>query len=323
MTVSNCCSLRAVAALLALAGLAGHAFADKHLTPDMLRDMPPQQVKAYVLAQVQAQAQRRAQASPTDTDVTPPVLTKFSLAAAAQAGGFITGNVALTDDLSGISDFYAYGYGPNGQFVSVSLYENYPGKKESGTVSGSTNVYTQAGDYLFDYAYAYDAAGNYSSYDAAALAALGNNVVSISNSAGVDVQPPTLLGGKILTAKVSLSAFQPGTTLPAYAGVEVRSKDTGDTLVSGIRYASAAFCLLDGSSCFYLNANPRAAGKTASVFQLGSQPVYYGVATGEFHLRDLYLSDMANNSTSLTSTEFGGSTDFKLLFPSVVITLKP
>ena len=53
--------LRALAAALISAGLTGPALADKAITPDMLKDMPLPQVKAYVAKKIQEQAQRRAQ----------------------------------------------------------------------------------------------------------------------------------------------------------------------------------------------------------------------------------------------------------------------
>ena len=155
------------------------------------------------------------------------------------------------------------------------------------------------------------------------LAALGNNVVTITNRFGVDAVPPTLVSGKILTPTVSLSAFQPGTSIPLYAGVQVKTKDSGDTIVSGLRYVSADFCMLDSSACFRVQTYPNAAGSPQGTYQMGSQPANWWPSPGDYHLNYVYLEDLAGNTTYLTSTEFGGTTNFKKLFPSVVITLEP
>ena len=257
MNIFHSSPLRALAAALISAGLTGPALADKAITPDMLKDMPLPQVKAYVAKKIQEQAQRRARAGLTDADVTPPVLTKFSMNPTAAAGAYMTGTMSVSDDMSGFVNLYAYGYGTNGMFVGVSKNADYPSKKASGPIIGMVSPYAQTGDYVIVYAYAHDLAGNYVSYDAAALAALGNTKVTVTNNFGVDAVAPRLVSGKILTPTVSLSAFQPGTNIAVYAGVEVRTKDAGDTIVSGLRYVYGNFCLLDTSTCFQLYNLPQ------------------------------------------------------------------
>ena len=56
---------------------------------------------------------------------------------------------------------------------------------------------------------------------------------------------------------------------------------------------------------------------------MGGQLAHLGLAPGEYHLAYVSMADMAENFTDLQSTEFGGTTDFTKLFPSVVITLEP
>ena len=55
----------------------------------------------------------------------------------------------------------------------------------------------------------------------------------------------------------------------------------------------------------------------------GTEPGQYGAPAGSYQLRSLLVLDNAGNATNLTSTAFGGETDFGALFPggtTIVVT---
>lgn len=309
------------AALGALSlGLALPAAAGSTLTPEQLAKLPPAAQKQYVLERV---AQQKARAALSGTDVTSPTLTQFDVKSVVAAGTPVTAKVQLSDDLSGVTNFYAYASGPSNA-MGVNLYLNYPSTSVKAVASRSTHRYVAPGSYVFDWAYAYDEAGNYSYYDGTMLAALGNTTVTVTNSKAADSIAPSLVGGKLLTTKVSLSATQPGTDHAVYAGLSLNFTDSGQGATAGVAYTSANFCLEDGSSCFWLWASNGVEGQSSAKFTLGGQPSSYGVAPGRYYLYYAYASDHAENYVSYFSTRFGGSTDFaNLLVNGDMITVKP
>lgn len=308
----------------ALLGAPFAALAARVLTPEDLRQMPAAEAKAYVLARVAEQASRRARAHAGADDLTPPVLTAFNAAAKAKAGGMLNASFSATDDMSGVLVFNAYAYNSTGGSISAGAYDNLPLTKQKGAASGSINPYASPGSYTFDWAYLYDVAGNYTYLAGADLAALGNTVVTVTNATGYDATPPALSSGKVLTPTVSLSATHPGTNQAAYAGVELQATDAGGNVVSGLAWAWANFCLPDGSTCFSVYGNSYPTGQSRSTVKLGAQPGNYSNLTvGTYQLVSVQLVDNAYNVQYLTSTEFGGETDFSLYFPSTTITLKP
>ena len=282
--------------------------------------MPPLAQKQYVLERV---AQQKALAALTGTDVTGPTLTQFDAKSSVAAGSAATVKVQLSDDLSGVGGFYAYSFGPSNA-LSVSLYQPYPATSVKSVASNTVNRYAAPGSYVFNWAYAYDDAGNYTYYDQQALAALGNATVTVTNPKATDSVGPTLVGGKLLTTKVSLSTNQPGTDHGSYAGLSLSFTDSGEQAISGVNYASAIFCLEDNTQCFGTWASNGVEGQGSAKFTLGGQPSNYGIAPGRYYLSYVYATDYASNYVYLISTRFGGSTDFStLLVNGDMITVKP
>lgn len=301
-------------------GLALPAAAGTTLTPEQLAKLPPIAQKQYVLERV---AQQKARAALTGTDVTGPTLTQFDAKPSVAAGSAATAKVQLSDDLSGVAAFYAYTSGPS-EAVRVNLYQAYPVTSVKSVASSTVNRYAAPGSYVFTWAYAYDDAGNYTYYDQQALAALGNTTVTVSNPKAADSILPTLVGGKLLTTKLSLSATQPGTDHGPYAGLSLSFTDSGEGATSGASYTGAEFCLADGSNCFWTWSSNGVEGQGSAKFTLGGQPSNYGVAPGRYYLRYVYVTDYANNAAYFYNTRFGGSTDFAtLLVNGDLITVKP
>jgi hypothetical protein len=302
---------------LALMAAPFAASAARVLTPEELRLLPPSEAKAYVLKRVAEQARPGRSARADAADVTPPVLTAFNAPAKVKAGATLNLRFSATDDVSGIQSLNAYAYNSAGAYIFAGAYGYLPATKLKSGANGQINPYTAPGDYTFEWAYLYDTAGNYSYLDAAGLAALGNTVVTVTNTTGYDATPPNLVSGTVLTPSLSLSATHPGTTQAAFAGMALRTTDVGNTAVSGLAWVWANFCLQDLSACFSLYGNNFTTGQSKTTIQLGGQPGNYGgQPTGDYLLAGVQLSDNANNYVYLYSTAFGGSTDFSKLFPA-------
>jgi hypothetical protein len=287
-----------------------------------LQKLPPEAQQAYVLKRV-AQQKARAAAGAVAADTTGPVLTLFDLKANATAGGQVTAKVAATDDLSGVRGLYLYAYG-NGNAISLYHYWTLPQGSNQGTAAGDINRFIAPGTYTATWGYLFDEAGNYTYLGTADFAATGNAVVQVSNTKAVDTVPPTVGTGKLLTTKVSLSAVQPGTDRPAYAGAELSVNDSGESGVSGLREAQMQFCLLDVSHCFWLFGNTPAVGLGKIKLAMGGQPAYYTTVAGKYYLKDVIVTDWGQHSTGYVSTRFGGTADFFTVFPAGdAITLRP
>lgn len=259
-------------------------------------------------------------------DITPPVLLSFKPEAVADAtlpsGGFSI-DLKASDDLSGIQWIHATAVGPDGTQMAFSGWEYSAGK----TLSRSLHLdglwtYQRPGTYTFVSARLLDAASNAVDYDQAALAALGATSFTVKNKGGFDATPPRLVSGKVLTPTLSASAVHPGTEQAAKAGVEIVAVDAGNTAISGVGYVSLDFCVISGEACFSLFSR-------GLEFKPVPDPVKLrlgasvSVPPGDYRLRTVGINDQANNSLVLTSTEFGGTTDFSAYFPSVVITVTP
>lgn len=259
-------------------------------------------------------------------DTTPPALLSFKPEAVADAtlpsGGFSI-DLKASDDLSGVQWIYASAVGPDGAVLDFSGWEYSAGKTLSRSLHlNSPWTYQRPGTYTFVSARLQDAASNAVDYDQAALAALGATSFTVKNKAGFDAALPRLVSGKVLTPTLSASAKHPGTELPAKAGVEIVAEDAGNTAISGVGYVSLDFCVISAEACFSLFSR-------GLEFKPSADPVKVRVGAsvpvtpGEYRLRIVNINDQANNSLVLTSTEFGGTTDFSAYFPSVVITVTP
>lgn len=317
-----------------LNGLAASAAPDVGtFSPEALMRLPPSEQRAYLAAHSARLDARRAAASPAagPLDVTPPVLTQFDASATlnlqlAQPNFRVL--TRITDDLSGFEFMYYQAWGPSGQSRSGAVQAFYPVKNFVGKASApyfNDTRMLEPGLWTITYAYVVDFAGNYVNYNQAQLAALGNTTFTVLNTRGHDLVAPILTSGQILTPSVSLSSSAPGTSsTPPYIGVKLGATDAGTTAVAGLYFAQASFCLADRSRCIYAQVNTAAQGQTAATLYLGGQvSASSGHVPGEYLLYQIAHWDNSGNGAWLTSTAFGGSTDFSTLFPATAITLTP
>lgn len=312
---------RCLAAWACLAPMATWAApAPQPMSPQELMRLPPAVQRAF-LQQRAAPGQQALVANGVDT--TAPVLSRFSVADTAEAGGLASARFAVTDDLSGYTQLFVQAHAPHGGELRMYHSTGLPTARLHDQMGLEIGRYVRQGTYTFDFAYVSDAAGNATFYDAPALAALGNTVIQVRNKDGHDARPPALIKGHILTPELSLSASHPGTSVPAYAGVQVQASDEGGSVNAGLKWAVVSFCLSDSSSCFYVYHDIYVQGQTRANLHLGSQPVYATAVPGVYQMRDVQIYDHAGNVRQYTSTGFGGDTDLSQFFPSQVITLTP
>ena len=314
------------AALATVSALAADALDQQQR---IIESLAPKDRPAYIQRLIAQQKARAGQS--LGADVTGPVLTAFnaptSLNLSKSAAPFKVA-VKATDDMSGVTGFTFYAYGPSGQAVYVNATSYFP--STSFNVPGSINGlsrFIEPGTWNFIYGYGYDAAGNYSYFDQTALQALGNTAFTVVNNGGYDKVAPTLVDGKILTPTVSLSALVPGSTdAPPYVKIKVNTADTGNTAVSGVRQVYLYFCkVADPNVCIYPYARTDVTAQAAMTFNVGRQvSAANGNVTGTYELSSVQVNDHAGNYNYYQSTLFGGSTDFSTFFPNgTSIKLKP
>lgn len=269
---------------------------------------------------------------PAVLDTLDPVLTEVVVAP--------TYNVARTtppfsillkgsDDLSGIRTLLLTALGPSGQRVPSLVELDYPATVLNRRIGLGWGLYNgrllEPGTWVLESARVVDLAGNPAKYNQAALAALGSTPFTVVNGGVYDAVAPTLTSGKILTPSISLSGPAVGTSDQApFAGVKLTVVDTGSTTVAGVASAAVAFCLADESRCLDLLALPNATNSSTVTLTAGQQVSgALGQVPGDYLLYEVVLIDQAGNMRELLSTQFGGTTDFSLLFPSTRIRLLP
>lgn len=323
---------------LVLPALLGGLFAAAPVAADVaqrhariIERLAPQEQRAYIERLI-AQQQARAAAGLV-TDSTGPTLTAFNSVTTFNLGkGAAPFKVTTkaTDDLSGVRYLYFVADGPSGQSLFVYSYGSYyfPSLNSSGSAGfTSINRMAEPGTWKFKYGYGYDLAGNYSYFDEALLDSLGNTTFTVVNNGGYDLVKPLLTAGKIITPAVSLSAVAPGTTdAPPFVGVKVTATDAGNTALAGVRQVQLYFCkLADPNVCIYPVSYSYATGQAMLTMNAGVQvSAASGNLTGSYELKTAYIYDHAGNYTVLTSTAFGGVTDFSTIFPDGrTIKLKP
>ena len=263
-------------------------------------------------------------------DGTAPTVTAFNVGRRldpSKTWNQVLVDITIKDAVSGLSWAYADFVGPSGQWISLYMPYGYGQTTEEIHVALRMNPAYEPGTWKAYDLYGYDVAGNYFYKDQNALRALGNIQFKVSSTV-YDVTPPTLVSGTVSATSISLSTPWPGTeSVGPFVTAKLAVTDAGNTGVSGPAYSYAQYCTLDYSSCFglandyyYYASSPY--GVTSATQTLGTQ-LYNGYPTGEYHLYYIQVGDNAGNWTSLTSTEFGGETDFSTLFNSTVITLTP
>ena len=256
-------------------------------------------------------------------DESPPSLQRFAADGQAVAGGPLAVRLKARDDLSGVSAVAATAVDAAGHSFAFQTSLAFPRTAVDTPVGLALSPYLPAGDYRFVTVHLYDHAGNVSSYDADALAALGRTTVRVSNRGQTDAQAPTLLRGRVLTPTLSLTATHPGTHQPAFAGAAVRLADNGDQVTAGVRSVDLQFCRLDAAVCFWIWAGQAIPGRAQDELVAGYLPAAYTTEPGVYHLAAAWLQDHAGNLRQMRSTAFGGETDFGPLFDTTAITLTP
>jgi hypothetical protein len=179
--------------------------------------------------------------------------------------------------------------------VQSLTYSYYPqGYSKSATVTFEANVptpyYAQPGQWTLTSAFIEDNQFNYTQYDQAQLAALITNpYVSVVNNGPVDITPPVVTGGAILTPTVSLSSPIPVfeatlTGTDDVSGMEnafVGIEPPGGTY-SQVDVYNAPFPLLSGTLDAY-------------------SPIFTGQPTGTWSITSYSLCDVAGNCFNDTS----------------------
>jgi hypothetical protein len=259
-------------------------------------------------------------------DITPPVLTGFESNASVDvtlATNPLEVRFKATDDMSGVRYGGAKAYGPSGQMVEVNFSREVPSIHASGVMlSYHLSGFLEPGTYVFKSAYVGDVNYNYTAYDEVALAALGRVKFTVKNEKGYDAVAPSLVGGKIKTPIVSVSAVQPGTDRGVYLYVSLTASDSGNTATAGVRDAVAEFCTANRANCIdVFSADDLGPRDAMAKLALGQE--VRNLQVGVYELYQVRLGDFAGNRQVLTSQVFGGATDFSLYFPSTTITLTP
>jgi len=177
------------------------------------------------------------------------------------------------------------------------------------TVAQPTNVpsYTQPGQWQLVAAYIEDYAGNFVSYSQSQLAALFPvTAINVVNNGPVDITPPVVTAGKILTPSVSLSS-----PLPVFA-----ASLTGSDDVSGM-YAPFVGILPPGGSFSQVDQItmpfPLLAG-TGTAYST----VFPGQPTGTWSISFYALCDVAGNCFTDQSP-----TDIQNLFGTTTFQVTP
>ncbi len=263
-----------------------------------------------------------------DIDTVPPVLTSFNVGKTVDVSSLLQPldlAYAVTDDFSGFRGGYVQFEGPQGQFAWAWFGDAVDRRSERGRgVEATLTPFSMNGDWHVTTVQLMDAAYNYSFYSEQDLIDRGANThFTVINTVGVDQIAPTLVSGITRTRAVSMSRNEPGTTGPSPAVVELRVRDTGDTVASGVQFAQATYCLDDNSSCFSAYGNTLPRGFVAGPVMLNAFPSQQVSVVGNYALHDVTLYDRANNVTHLVSTAFGGTTDFSQYFDSTIIKLTP
>ncbi|MBI5270320.1 MAG: hypothetical protein HY856_11660 [Burkholderiales bacterium] len=293
---------------------------------------------AQRLQAAQAHAARQRAALPralAETDSTPPVLERFSVAGDVDARSPIpsaTLRLAMSDDLSGLQTWIVTLVGPSGQMVQRVEGVATGQRRLAGGVSvGGTPVavvpftaYTEPGTWTVESLFVSDNAYNMRIYDREALAALGRTSFTVRNDGGHDKEAPQMVRGVLQTPRVSLSATPPGTwpgRLP-YLAAAIHTTDTGNGVVAGASSAILTFCLPDRyGDCvdrFELPGQVAELGRATNVIRVGAE-ARADLTPGRYVLYSVYIEDAARNFRYMMA----GDTDFSAYFPNPTLVITP
>jgi hypothetical protein len=287
--------------------------------------LSPQQRLHQAQADMRQVAQK-GQSGMYKLDIEPPQLTSFAAATSINLNKLnqntLTVNLGLSDNVVGVSrvDIQAQPLSGNWGYANGSISTSFPVKRTTASVNLNFWSNAEAGPWQITSVNVYDANNNVRSYNAAALAVLGNNQFTVINPNASESVPPTLNAGKILTPVVSRAA-PPRGEYPynaARVGLELSVTDEGSPKPSGLGAAYATLCLPDGWTCLYAYGNSMTPGAKSGKVLLGAQASGY-TSAGVYRMQYLQLQDAQGNAIYLDQ----GSTDFDALFggdASVTIT---
>lgn len=291
------------------------------------------QSPAQRLAVFQQQAKARAAAAQAAgaPDITAPTMSRFSVVGdvnAQAAVPHVNVDVTMTDDLSGLQTYIISLTGPSGQSVQRVETLSTGQLKVDGRLSvgapgldaPSFNAYAEPGTWTVNSVFLFDANFNGKGYFTEDLVAMGGRTsFTVKNGKGHDITPPTLTKGTVETPKLSLSTPPAGTGAgtPPYASVKISTTDAGNGVISGTHDAIVEFCLADQYlNCIdtiELHGRVGNVGQDTSTFRVGGQ-LRDNQTPGLYQLLNVYVSDMAQNASMVSSNKLGGSTDFSTLF---------
>jgi len=302
--------------------------------PAFAQDEAPRQARpSAALAEFLREAQeRRAAAGPDSLDFNPPVLHKVDVTGSVNAqlvNQYVTATIKLTDDLSGVATYLVEFRSPSGMHHVTRLKSTAsPLVSLTGTVTVGASPYSdppfmrfaEPGTWVADSVRAMDAAGNVAEYDESQLRFIsGRHTFFVTNTGGYDITPPQLASGFIETPNVRLGKAPPGLPqgTPPYVSADVSITDSGNGIVSGSHEGYLRFCLPGCSDSFIMSGLTNRTGLTANTLGVGTQ-LRKGQAPGNYLIYSLELVDSAGSHRTLTSTDFGGGTNFHSYFPQGV-----
>lgn len=172
-----------------------------------------------------------------------------------------------------------------------------------------------------------DMAGNTRVYGASEIAASGWATQFSVVNPHVDIRPPVLGSGQILTPVLSLSDRIPGTSLPPMVRVSLEVADKGNTAISGLQQAVLQLCRV-GSACaandtLALRYQGSVVGVERSTVLMSGLMDPVNQSLGDYAISSLTLYDHAGQNTWMATKAQGGKTNFLKYFPSVTVTVLP
>lgn len=274
-------------------------------------------------------------------DTTPPAVTQLNVAGSLdlnQPMQRVRIRLSASDDVSGLNavgltfkspsgandasvwtDLVAYGLSAKGVTLSVAM--------GSGANGVGVQPWAESGRWQLTELTVHDMAGNTRSYGPSEIAAAGwTSQFDVANS-HIDIRPPVLNSGLILTPVVALSDRIPATALPPVVRVSLDVTDKGNTAISGLQQAVLRLCRV-GSACgsqdlvdlVYIGAEQGVERRTV-LLRGFLDPVNQN--PGDYAIATLSLYDQAGQNTWLATQDQGGKTNFLKYFPSVTVTVLP
>ncbi len=284
-------------------------------------------------------AQEPAATLPDSLDTQAPLLQRVDVAGSVNAQStnqFVTPTITITDDISGVASYVVDFRSPSGMHhVTRAKDITVPRTKVKSEITLGASPFSdppfmkfaEPGTWRIFSLTTTDAAGNARSYNESQLNSIpGVHTFTVTNTGGYDIVAPQLASGTIQTPTVRLSKEPKGTPVgtPPYVNAQVSMTDSGNGVVSGNYIGRLMFCLSGSGSCqpggtntFVMDGTSNRTGLAANSLTVGTQLVT-NQALGNYLIYSLEMVDVAGSRRTLSSTDFGGSTDFHSFFPQGV-----